>query len=140
MDLRRSFPKQIYAKALREAEFLRLAIGGRASGDHTRSELEARFLTLLRRHRLPQPEVNVRIDRFVVDFLWRREGLIVEVDGWKSHGTRFAFEQDRSRDARLKLLGFDVVRFTWRQIASERAAVAATIRGLLRSRSVWGRT
>ena len=139
-DLRRSFPGQIYAKALREAEFLRLPIGGRAKIDHTRSELEAQFLTLLRRHRLPQPEVNVRIDRFVVDFLWRPEGLIAEVDGWESHGTRSAFEQDRSRDARLKLLGFDVVRFTWRQITSEPAAIAPTIRGLLRGRSVWGRT
>jgi very-short-patch-repair endonuclease len=139
-DLRRSFPGQIYAKALREAEFLRLPIGGRAKVDHTRSELEAQFLILLRRRRLPQPEVNVRIDRFVVDFLWRPEGLIVEVDGWGSHGRRSAFEQDRSRDARLKLLGFDVVRFTWRQITGERAAIAATIRGLLRGRSVWGRT
>jgi very-short-patch-repair endonuclease len=139
-DLRRSFPRQIYATALREAEFLRLPIGGRARVDHTRSELEAQFLTLLRRRRLPQPEVNVRIDRFVVDFLWRPEGLIVEVDGWESHGTRSAFEEDRSRDARLKLLGFDVVRFTWLQITSERAAIAATIRGLLRGRSVWGRT
>ena len=105
-----------------------------------RSELEAQFLTLLRRRRLPQPEVNVRVDRFVVDFLWWPRGLIVEVDGWESHGTRSAFEQDRSRDARLKLLGFDVVRFTWRQITSERAAIAATITGLLRGRSVWGRT
>jgi very-short-patch-repair endonuclease len=84
--------------------------------------------------------VNVRIDRFVVDFLWRAERVIIEVDGWESHGRRFAFEQDRSRDARLKLLGFDVVRFTWRRIATDSTAVAATIRGLLRGRSVWGRT
>ena len=43
----------------------------RVVADHTRSELEARFLALVRRHRLPQPEVNARVDRFVVDFLWR---------------------------------------------------------------------
>ena len=49
-------------------------------------------------------------------------------------------QRPRARDARLKLLGFDVVRFTWRQITGERAAIAATIRGLLRGRSVWGRT
>jgi hypothetical protein len=28
------------------------------------------FLTLCRRHRLPQPEVNVKVERFEVDFLW----------------------------------------------------------------------
>ena len=139
-DLRRCFPGQIYAAALREAQFLRLPIGETAEADHTRSELETRFFGLLRRHRLPQPEVNVRIDRFVVDFLWRAERPIIEVDGWESHGTRFAFEQDRSPDARLKVLGFNVVRFSWRRIATDHAAVAATIRGLLGGRSVWGRT
>ena len=31
----------------------------------------------------------------------------------------------------LKLLGYDVVRFTWRQIVGGASAVAATLRGLL---------
>ena len=47
------------------------------------------------------------------------ERLVVEVDGWESHGTRSAFEDDRARDARLKLLGFDVLRFTWRQVEDD---------------------
>jgi very-short-patch-repair endonuclease len=55
------------------------------------------------------------------------------VDGWESHGTRSAFEEDRARDARLKLLGYDVVRFTWRQVTSEGAAVARALRTLLAS-------
>jgi very-short-patch-repair endonuclease len=84
--------------------------------------------------------VNVRIDRFVVDFLWRSERLVVELDGWESHSGRLAFEEDRARDARLKLLGFEVVRFTWRQIEEERRSVVRTIRALLSAGSVWGRT
>ena len=80
----------------------------------------------------PSQEVNARIDRFIVDFLWRTERLVVEVDGWESHGTRWAFEADRARDARLKLLGFDVLRFTWRQIADDRGEVASLIREVLR--------
>jgi very-short-patch-repair endonuclease len=123
------------AAAVREAEFLRLPVEdwqvGRNVPDRTRTELESIFLALVRRHRLPKAEVNVRIDRYEVDFLWRPQRLIVEVDGWESHRSRSAFEEDRARDARLKLLGYDVVRLTWRQIESDAAEVAATIRSLL---------
>lgn len=90
---------------------------------------------LCRRH-LPQPEVNVRIGGFVVDFTWPEQRLIVEVDGWSAHRTRSAFEEDRARDARLAALGYEVVRFTWRQIERDRAPVAKTIRRLLRARAV----
>ena len=72
VDLRRTLPSPIFARALREAEFLKLPI--HRPTDHTCSELEARFLALVRRHRIPQPEVNVRVDRFVVDFLCAPSG------------------------------------------------------------------
>jgi very-short-patch-repair endonuclease len=120
----------VFARALRQAEFLRLPLDGLET-DHTRSELETRFLALLRRHRLPQPEVNVRIGTFVVDFLWRAERLVVELDGWGAHRSRSAFEADRARDARLKMLGHQVLRFTWRQVTEDSGGVAATIRSLL---------
>jgi very-short-patch-repair endonuclease len=68
-----------------------------------------------------------------VDFLWPDQFLIAEVDGWESHGSRSAFEEDRARDARLSVLGYRVVRFTWRQIESTPREVARTIRSLLRS-------
>jgi hypothetical protein len=55
-DLRRSFPRQVFAAALREAEFLGLPVGDRVERDHTRSELESSFLGLLRRRRLPKPK------------------------------------------------------------------------------------
>jgi very-short-patch-repair endonuclease len=90
------------------------------------------MLALCRRHRLPQPEVNVKVGRFEVDFLWRDARLVVEVDGWESHRSRSAFEEDRQRDARLKVIGYEVLRFTWRQVEDEARNVAATIRGLLR--------
>jgi very-short-patch-repair endonuclease len=92
------------------------------------------MLSVCRRHRLPQPAVNVPIDRYVVDFLWTDQHLVVEVDGWESHRTRSAFEGDRARDARLSVLGYEVVRFTWRQITSDAAGVAKVIRTLLRAR------
>jgi very-short-patch-repair endonuclease len=130
-DLRRVLSAKEFAAALREAEFLRLPIGDRFAPDRTRTELESRLLSLCRRHRLPKPEVNARLERFVVDFLWREQRLIVEADGWESHRTRSAFEADRARDARLKVLGYEVLRFTWRQITSHPRGVARAIRALL---------
>jgi very-short-patch-repair endonuclease len=134
-DLRPLLSPAQLASALREAEFRRLPIGDRGSGEGVRSELETRMLSLCRRHRLPRPEVNVSIDRYIVDFLWREAPLVVEVDGWEAHRTRSAFEQDRARDARLTLLGYEVIRFTWRQICRDPRGVAGILRALLRSRS-----
>jgi very-short-patch-repair endonuclease len=97
----------------------------------TRSELEERFLALCRKHRLPQPEVNVPLLDYVVDFLWRVAGLIVEVDGHASHGTRRAFQEDRDRDGRLTVAGYRVLRFTWWDVTRRPAVVTDRIRRLL---------
>jgi hypothetical protein len=47
----------------------------------------------------------VRLGPFRPDFLWRDLGLVVETDGWKTHGTRSAFEADRVRNAKLMTMG-----------------------------------
>jgi hypothetical protein len=72
----------------------------------TRSELEAWSLTLVREAALPEPLVNFSLAAadhppLEVDFYWPTHHLIVELDGWASHRTRAAFEQDRARDAAL---------------------------------------
>jgi len=134
-DLRGLLSPAKLARAVREAEFLGLPMGGDAPADRARTDLEQLFISLCRRHRLPKPAVNAAFDRYEVDFLWSEHRLVVEVDGWESHRTRSAFEQDRARDARLAVLGYEVVRFTWRQIRDDRAGVARTIRSLLQARS-----
>jgi very-short-patch-repair endonuclease len=131
-DLRRSLLPRRFAAARREAEFLGLPIHPDLTPDGTRSELEARFLALCRRHHLPQPLVNARVGSFTVDFLWPGPALIAEVDGYRAHGGREAFEADRARDTELKLLGYEVIRFTWRQVTEDPRAVAAALRALLR--------
>lgn len=97
----------------------------------TRLELEALMLDLCDAHGIERPEVNVRIDGIEVDFLWRRHRLIVETDGREYHETPAAFHRDRERDERLTVLGYRVVRFTYRRIVRDPAAVAATLRALL---------
>jgi very-short-patch-repair endonuclease len=116
---------------LREAEFLRLSITSELEPDHTRSELESRFLALCCRHRIPQPLVNAPAGAFTVDFLWPDRRLIAELDGYRSHGGRAAFEADRTRDVELRLRGYEVVRFTWRQVAMHPRPVVAALRRLL---------
>jgi very-short-patch-repair endonuclease len=77
------------------------------------------------------PEVNVRIDSLIVDFVWRRRRLIVETDGYKYHSGREAFEDDRDRDLRLKALGFEVVRLSYRQVVKEPTRVAELLAAIL---------
>jgi very-short-patch-repair endonuclease len=93
----------------------------------TRSEAETRLLTLLRAAGLPPTAVNARVGRYEVDFLWREQRLIVEVDGYAYHGTRAAFERDRARDADLQARGYRVMRVTWRQLVDEPEALIAHI-------------
>jgi Transcriptional regulator, AbiEi antitoxin len=65
----------------------------------TRSGLEVRFAALLADSNLPNPELNVILDlsgRLIeADCLWRRQMVIVELDGGRAHRTRAAFESDR---------------------------------------------
>ena len=93
----------------------------------TRSEAERRFLHLLRAAGIPPTDTNVRLGAYEVDFLWRSERLVVEVDGYAYHSTRAAFERDRRRDADLQALGYRVLRVTWRQLVEEREAVIACV-------------
>jgi very-short-patch-repair endonuclease len=85
----------------------------------TRSELEEAFLALCRRGGLPDPEVNVHLHGYEVDFLWRRQRRVVELDGYAFHSGRRAFARDRRKDIDLELAGFPVTRFTHRQVIHE---------------------
>jgi very-short-patch-repair endonuclease len=82
----------------------------------TRSRLERQMLALIRRAGLPRPLVNHTIGPYEIDFVWQKERVLVETDGWSTHGHRFAFESDRAQDADLVAQGWVVLRFTWRQI------------------------
>ncbi|HSR93676.1 MAG TPA: DUF559 domain-containing protein [Solirubrobacterales bacterium] len=114
-------------KAIRQANVLGLRIDEESSRDRTRSDLERDFQRLCCSHRLPPPEVNVRMDRYLVDFLWRERRLVVETDSYLYHRGRAAFQDDRGRDLELKRLGYDVLRLSERQIDEEPARTAETL-------------
>lgn len=116
----------------RGAANLRVVIASHQAGStRTRTYLEERFFTACDRHAVPRPEVNIEIGGDTVDFLWRQASLVVETDGEASHRTRLAFEEDRARDVRLALLGYRVIRFTYRQVEDDPDAVAAAVKALL---------
>ena len=105
-----------------------MPIGEVPERDRTRSELERIFLRLCRRHKLPPPRVNEAVGPHVVDFLWPRQKLVVETDGYRFHRGRAAFERDRNRDMRLKTLGFEVMRLSYKQIVEDEKNVALALR------------
>lgn len=96
----------------------------------TLSPLEDAFLPLVRGAGLPLPSTNPTIEGFQVDAVWRAQRVAVELDGWQDHGTRRAFEEDRTRDATLTAAGWRVVRFTHRQVTQGPDAVIETLRRL----------
>ena len=46
------------------------------------------------------------------DYHWPAQRVIVELDGFETHGTRAAFRADRAKDAALTASGYRVLRFT----------------------------
>jgi very-short-patch-repair endonuclease len=116
----------------RGARALRSVLALPGGPQFTRSEAEARLLALFRRGGLPSPASNTRVASYEVDFLWRAERLVVEVDGFAFHSSAQAFERDRRRDAALTAAGFRVVRFTWRQLVDEPESVLVTV-----ARTLW---
>ena len=128
------------AAGRRGAAVLKLVLANYDGPTLTRRQLEERFFALCRAASLPRPEVNEWITlgdgiAYEVDFLWRAERVAVETDGWGSHGTRRAFENDRRRDRRLSLAGWTVVRFTWRDVEQSPAELTETLAGLWKARS-----
>lgn len=102
----------------------------------SRSAREKRLLRLLRDARLPRPETNVKLGRFEPDFMWRRERLVVEVDGYRFHRGPGAFNRDREKDLALRDAGFEVLRFTGDHVVKQPEMVLAKIAGALARRPV----
>ncbi len=93
------------------------------------SVLEPAMRRLLEAHHLPRAEFHPRIGGYEVDFRVVDSPLVLECDGWATHGReKRQFERDRTRDAELAALGFVVLRFTYRAIVSRPAEEAERIR------------
>jgi len=97
----------------------------------TRSQAEERMLSLTRAAQLPAPIVNARVHGYLVDFYWPDLAVVVEVQGYKFHSGRAAFERDTRKGAKLTAAGLTVVYVTWRQMDEEPYAVVARVAQVL---------
>ncbi len=84
-----------------------------------RSGIEVDFLGLCRDSGLPAPEVNVLVQDRLVDFLWPAKRLIVELDSYRYHGDRMAFERDHGSTIALEAAGYRVLRITEEMLARD---------------------
>ena len=94
----------------------------------TDSNLERRFLGLVRKAGLPLPATQERIGRGRVDFHWPKLRLVVETDGLTYHRTPMQQLEDRRRDQAHTAAGRTQLRFANFQIRHSPDEVVAVLR------------
>jgi very-short-patch-repair endonuclease len=155
IDLADVLTRRGLERAIDEAEYLRLDCTGlaprhgrrgngtlssvlavhRPGSTRTRSELEEMFIRLCDSHGLPRPEVNVHVEGYECDFVWREQRLIVETDGAAAHSGERRRVRDLERDAELAAAGWRVIRITYERLLREPERVADQVgRALIPSR------
>jgi hypothetical protein len=108
---------------------LRRVMGGEVRV--TLSRLESSFLRRLRESGLPLPETNVVAGGRRVDCRWPDERLTVELDSYRFHGSRHAWEQDRRREREARARGDEFRRYTYGDVIESPRLMLAELRKLL---------
>lgn len=98
----------------------------------TTTELERRFLPLVRQAGLPMPATQRQLGPHRVDFLWPELGLVVETDSLRYHRTPFKQSADKRRDNANARLGLVTLRFTHGHVRHERRYVLDELRAVAR--------
>ncbi len=154
VDLARSFSESLLARACHEAEVryrtspfqveavlerlpsspgartLRRVLHGEVHV--TLSRLEGRFLAILRAEALQLPETNRPTGGRRVDCRWPQYRLTVELDSYRYHHTRQAWEADRRREREAYARGDQFRRYTWRDAFEDPRLMVRELRSLLR--------
>jgi very-short-patch-repair endonuclease len=101
------------------------------SAVETRSNPEIDFLALCREAKLPTPQVNVLVEGKLVDFFWPKERLVVEVDSYRYHADRPAYERDSQSTITLMTAGYKILRPTDRMLEENPRPVMNLVRQAL---------
>jgi very-short-patch-repair endonuclease len=97
----------------------------------TLSKLERRFLELLQSEGLELPRTNRPAGTRRVDCRGPHHRLTVELDGYRYHRSRHAWEQDRRREREAHARGDDFRRYTYGDVFEQPALMLAELRALL---------
>jgi len=129
-------PRQVDAILARRpnapgAKKLRAVLHGDAKV--TLSKLEQRFLELLESEGLTLPQTNRPAGTRRVDCRWPRRRLTVELDGYRYHRSRHAWEQDRRREREARARGDEFRRYTYGDVLESPQLMLAELRALLAS-------
>ena len=132
--LHRVKPKHVLAvladrPTTRGARNLRAVLGGEVPV--TLSYLERAFLQLLRTRSLPLPFTNRVVSARRVDCRWPDLRLTVELDSYKFHNSRYAWEQDRRREREAFARGDQFRRYTYGDVLESPDGMLAELRDLL---------
>jgi very-short-patch-repair endonuclease len=107
-------------------------------GIKIRSRMEAKLLPLLTEAALPIPQTNARLrvgpKTYEVDFLWRRQKLIVEADGGRFHDNPAAGSRDSNRNHTLTGAGYWLPRLGWEDLRDRPEETMRELAALLRER------
>jgi hypothetical protein len=131
----RTTPKQVEAVLARlpnrrGARALKAVIRGDVSV--TLSKLERAFLALLRKEGLPLPQTNRPAGGRRVDCRWPAHRLTVELDSYRFHNSRYAWELDRRREREARAREDEFRRYTWADVTEDTRATVRALRVLLR--------
>jgi hypothetical protein len=97
----------------------------------TLSRLERKFVQRLKENALDLPITNKSADGRRVDCRWPEHKLTVELDSYRFHNSRHAWEQDRRREREAHARGDDFRRYTPYDVFDAPEQMLAELRGLL---------
>jgi hypothetical protein len=97
----------------------------------TLSALERGFLKRLRGAGLPEPVMNRKAGQRRVDCRWPRHRLTVELDSYRYHSSRHAWELDRRREREARARGDEFRRYTYADVFDLPEQMLGELRRLL---------
>lgn len=99
------------------------------------SALERRFIQLLEQANLPLPLTNHKTDGHYIDCRWPAHHLTVELDSYRYHASRHAWENDRKRERRARARGDRFRRYTHDDVHLRPDETVADVTSLLPPRA-----
>lgn len=118
------------------AHRVRTVVNRRGAARAAGSPAEVRFIQVLRRFGVPEPERQFVVACaggavFVVDFAWPAKRLLVEIDGLGKRWDAAAFDEFFQRQNAILDAGWTLRRYEWRAITRRPEHTAREIAGLL---------